>query len=136
MSYSGYSTWLLPLATMRNWPLEAVQMLKTTVAGAKTGTATSGIGRDSQMSQQPHQPAAKRGEKTVSELTTCNYCNLNSIKRRAKRDGLVVTTKAEDGGTAVYVHPPDVKEFPRKADGEPNQYWSALLMEITGHCVC
>lgn len=72
----------------------------------------------------------------MGELTPCNHCSLNGIKWRAKQKGLKVTVRSEDGGTMVYVHPPEVTEFPRRPDGEPSKYFVAWLMGVTDHCVC
>lgn len=72
----------------------------------------------------------------MSELTPCNFCSLNRIKYRAKQRGRLVTTRSESGWTVVYVHPPDVTEFPRREDGEPSEYFAASMMKITDHCVC
>ena len=73
----------------------------------------------------------------MSELTPCNYCNLNSIRRHAKERRLTGTTKAnEDGWTDVYVHPPNVTEFPVDKNGERSEYFALSMMQITDHCVC
>lgn len=74
----------------------------------------------------------------MSQLTPCNFCNLNGIKYRANQRGLVVTTIVDDvGWTDVYVHPPNVTEFPsRSHDDEWLSYQVASMMAITDHCVC
>ncbi len=59
----------------------------------------------------------------MSELTPCNYCDLKSIKARAKRDGKKVKTgpsKTLPGWTVV------------KVGGEA----VAWFMKLTDHCVC
>jgi hypothetical protein len=74
----------------------------------------------------------------MSELTPCNYCNLNRIKHRAKQSGRVVTTIVDnEGWTDVYLHPPEVTEFPkRNHNDEWPQYLVSSMMKITNHCVC
>lgn len=74
----------------------------------------------------------------MSELTPCNYCNLDRIRLRAKRQGQAVTTKVDDHGwTDVYVHPLDVTALPdRGHDDEWSKYQVASMMKITDHCVC
>ena len=73
---------------------------------------------------------------TMSELTPCNYCSLSRIKQRADKKGWQVTTKPDGHGwTAVYVHPPEIKDFPDD-DNEPSEYFAASMMRITDHCVC
>lgn len=52
----------------------------------------------------------------MSELTSCNYCTLNDIRRRAKRDG----KKVEVHTNVVYV------------DGKR----VAWFMELTDYCCC
>ncbi len=46
----------------------------------------------------------------MSELTPCNFCDLQRIERDAKRRGWTVSRSADPlgswtGGIAVYVHP-------------------------------
>lgn len=76
----------------------------------------------------------------MSELTPCNYCTLQRIKRNAIRDGKVVTVLPGGIGRDVYVHPPDVV-IPKGTDsddyatGSP-PYWIASMMEIGSSCEC
>jgi hypothetical protein len=74
----------------------------------------------------------------MSELTTCNYCNLNHIKDDAKRNKqkvTVVPAKGKLGGFDVYVHPRGIViEFLTKRESKP--YWVAWMWEITDHCAC
>jgi hypothetical protein len=75
----------------------------------------------------------------MSELTPCNYCSLNRIKRRANEKGLQVTLLSSRGGFDVYVHPADVtvnRETVGDEEGKPSSYWGAWLMALTDHCVC
>lgn len=59
----------------------------------------------------------------MSELTTCNYCTLQDIKRRADERGATVSlSKDEYGWTVVQCSD---KSKP-----------SAWLMKLTDHCVC
>jgi hypothetical protein len=56
----------------------------------------------------------------MSELTSCNFCTLQDIKRRNK--GKKVTTQRdEDGWIRVFV------------DGKPT---GTSFMALTDHCVC
>lgn len=74
----------------------------------------------------------------MSELTTCNFCNLRWFQSRAKSQGKEITLLRESGGNAVYMHPKDVdvRTLEGGKDGERARYWKAWLMEITDHCVC
>ena len=78
----------------------------------------------------------------MSELTTCNYCNLKRIKARAKKEGNVVTTKPGwRGGTDVFVHPKAVnypKDFKHEWDNEEgfNQYFTSWMQKIGKFCEC
>lgn len=79
----------------------------------------------------------ERERRIMSELTPCNYCSLNNIKRRAEQDGMIVTTRLDSAGwTAVYVHPPRVNLPKNDSHDKPSPYRVALMMEITDHCVC
>jgi len=69
----------------------------------------------------------------MSELTPCNYCSLNSIKRRADRNGKRVTTQWRNGWLEVYVHPSDVKIV---NDKDREKYRQGSMMALTDHCVC
>ena len=74
----------------------------------------------------------------MSELTTCNYCNLKRMEEDAKAEGNKVTlipSKSKMGGSEVYVHPRsiNIKKFNR---GQLQRFWVAWMMEITDHCVC
>lgn len=55
----------------------------------------------------------------MSDLTMCNYCNLDWIKKR--HAGKTVELKPEDAWLRVYV------------DGKP---YGALFKAITESCVC
>lgn len=55
----------------------------------------------------------------MSELTTCNYCDLQSIKRRLKK-GDKLEYKYEHGGTSVYI----------------NGEFVCWFMELTNYCCC
>lgn len=63
----------------------------------------------------------------MSELTRCNYCTLEDIKRRAKKDGEVVTTRpAKGGGVEVATHKP----------GEEPKEFGVWFMVLPDHCCC
>jgi len=58
----------------------------------------------------------------MSEYTTCNYCELESLKQRAKRDKkkLKRAPNKEHGGINITI------------DGK----FACWFMELTNHCVC
>ncbi len=67
----------------------------------------------------------------MSELTKCNYCTVEEIKRRAKREGKILKFKSDPfhtwgNGKKAYLEDPKTKL--REHLG-----WFA---EITDHCVC
>ena len=73
----------------------------------------------------------------MSELTPCNYCTLQRIKRDAKKSGKKVSIRNETllhwtQGRAVYVHPNTVKGNARF----DKKYFQAHFAELTDHCVC
>lgn len=73
----------------------------------------------------------------LSELTPCNYCSLQSIKRRAKESGKVVTTKAGGIGIKVFAHAQGEELKPWPDDGPPdgcNQV--SEMMALTDYCCC
>jgi len=73
----------------------------------------------------------------MSELTTCNYCNLRDIMTRARRnkERVVQMSSSFMGGTDVYVVPrsTDLKAFKKKPDGKFKVAW---LMQVTRYCCC
>jgi hypothetical protein len=82
----------------------------------------------------------------MSELTSCNYCNLARIKGRAKKVGKKVVLKESKfmGGTDVFVVPeyftlPDYKEPNEEL---PNgcevyqKYHASWMMGISKQCCC
>jgi hypothetical protein len=77
----------------------------------------------------------------MSELTTCNYCNLEAIKADARKKKYCVTLmglpKSKLGGIEVYVHPKDmpITQLNQKEEGT-KKYWVAWMWVITDHCVC
>jgi len=58
----------------------------------------------------------------VSELTTCNYCNYEAMKKRAKERGVWVILRGQDDWISA-----------RYSDEELP---SAFFMELTESCVC
>ena len=78
----------------------------------------------------------------MSELTTCNYCNLEAIKARARKEKQCVTLlglpHSKLGGVEVYVHPKTVNITALNLDDltRIKQYWVAWMWAITDHCVC
>lgn len=63
----------------------------------------------------------------MSELTSCNYCTLQRIKREARERGeRVLLRPAKGGGIECATHKPN--EQPKK--------FTVWFMELTDHCVC
>ncbi len=67
----------------------------------------------------------------MSELTSCNYCNLKALKRNTKENEILVRLN----GNEFYRHP-KIVDFKKLSDKEKQKYWIAWMMEITDHCVC
>lgn len=65
----------------------------------------------------------------MSELTTCNYCNLRAIKHRLKPGETLSLQPAKDmgefGGTDAVI---------RDQDGQ--EHHAAWFMQLTDSCVC
>lgn len=78
----------------------------------------------------------------MSELTTCNYCNLKAIKADARKRKQYVTLlglpHAKLGGIEIYVHPREVtiSVVAGKDQRKIKKYWVAWMWVITDHCVC
>lgn len=78
----------------------------------------------------------------MSELTQCNYCNLETIKVGARKNKQHVTLmgspKHKLGGVEVYVHPDhiDVGHLSQIDRKQINKYWVAWMWVIPDHCVC
>lgn len=78
----------------------------------------------------------------MSDLTPCNYCSLQSIKKRAKEKRQKVTvlynSKWHSGqGCNVYVHPKNVKLQNIKEDSELHDKYSvSWFMELSDKCCC
>ena len=73
-------------------------------------------------------------------MSTCNYCSLKSIRKRAKEEGMKVTLVNANwgmGGKTVYVHPPEVNAREIE-DGSPEheKYFTAWFMEVPKTCEC
>jgi len=64
----------------------------------------------------------------MSELTRCNYCSLQTIRKEAKKKKLKVTILAGwHGGMDVYMHPKNVtrqelRACPEAPDGGRRKY--------------
>ena len=71
----------------------------------------------------------------MSELTSCNYCNLQRYKRQAKEQNARLYLRGQD----VFIVPKgqklDMTVDPKTGNHTSGQ-WVAWLMEITDHCVC
>ena len=78
----------------------------------------------------------------MSELTSCNYCNFNRIKKKAKELQMTVT-KLDNiswdlGGIDIYVHPSNInnKKLKDGRDGKYAKYWVSWFWELPTHCCC
>jgi len=73
----------------------------------------------------------------MSELTPCNYCNLQAYKRRAKERGQKVTVlnNRQHGGKDVYMHPDFVK-VDQNSKELYEEYRIAWFMELPNSCFC
>ena len=85
----------------------------------------------------------------MGDLTRCNYCTLEEIKRNAERMGSTVYLRPSGfmGGTDVFVVPEGEKlsekeDMVQPCDEYPNgneaysKYHRAWLMSISGRCIC
>jgi hypothetical protein len=79
----------------------------------------------------------------MSELTSCNFCTLQGVKRRAKRDGMRVITMPGTpshglpAGVEVYVVPKGVKkEHLTERRDLRERFGGRWFMVLTGHCCC
>lgn len=76
----------------------------------------------------------------MSELTQCNFCSLQEVRRRAKKDGMRVTLRPGwDGGTDVFVHPKNVT-IPQGQQHDDSRfrkkYCRQWMKEIGEQCGC
>lgn len=71
----------------------------------------------------------------MSELTPCNFCDLQRLKREAKAAKKVVSLRGDRGGIAAYVHCPNINldALNESECGKLRRIW---FMELTDHCVC
>ena len=78
----------------------------------------------------------------MSELTTCNFCNLGRIRERAKAGGMRVTVLKDAkwglGGSNVYVHPAgvDIRRLSEEGTAGRKMYWAGWMQEIGKRCEC
>ncbi|MCK4521384.1 MAG: hypothetical protein KAU20_02335 [Nanoarchaeota archaeon] len=85
----------------------------------------------------------------MSELTTCNFCNLRGIRARYKGTGTRLYMRPSNfmGGTDIFAVPAGEKLPPREkmvspCDKYPNgneaydKYHISWMMEIPSQCAC
>lgn len=82
----------------------------------------------------------RQGATEVSELTQCNYCSLNRIKARAKKNNCRVIVKRGQNfgvgaGHDVFVVP-NGEEADKEPDHEKNKHFRSWMMRIGSHCEC
>lgn len=71
----------------------------------------------------------------MSDLTPCNFCTLQALRKRARAKGkrLTLFPGTTAGGVDVLIHPGVTRaELKRNRD----LYFAAWFMELTDHCVC
>ena len=75
----------------------------------------------------------------MSELTPCNFCMLQRIKRDAEKNSQQVVLRKEQVVISVYVFPFNVK-MPKgeiyEDDEFHKQYWVCAFLALTEHCCC
>lgn len=74
----------------------------------------------------------------MSELTSCNHCNLERMRcdaRAHKQRVTLIPATWGLGGVEVYVHPRTVN-VRKLTKAQAKRYWRAWMMEVTEHCVC
>lgn len=75
----------------------------------------------------------------MSELTKCNFCDLQRIKASAKKNRLKVTmlesTLCSMGGIDVFVHPKNI-EIIRLSQKAREEFFKAWMWKITDYCCC
>lgn len=72
-------------------------------------------------------------------MASCNRCQLNQIRKRAKQEGQQVLTRPAKNfglgrGLDVFVTPKDLTIS--RGAAVPAQYFSAWFMELTERCAC
>jgi len=72
----------------------------------------------------------------MSDLTSCNYCSLKSLRCSLKGSGAHIRLVRENGGVAVYVIPKGEKLGAKRVDGEPSKQWRRWFMELSDRCAC
>ena len=78
----------------------------------------------------------------MSELTSCNYCNLKEYRRLAERGGKVVTVQPGGIGVKVFVHEQGDTLVPWGQVGMPGDPFGrranqiSEMVEILGSCCC
>ena len=79
----------------------------------------------------------------MSELTECNYCTLQGIKRWAKANGRRVVTMpsfqraSTPRGIDVFMIPPGVSKHDlRTREDLREKYGGTWFMALTDHCCC
>lgn len=68
----------------------------------------------------------------MSELTSCNYCTMQSIKQRAKRNNksiVIQPCKGGLGGVNIYL-------IEKDEELTPDSKITAWFMELPDHCCC
>jgi len=70
----------------------------------------------------------------LSEFTLCNYCSMEILKRRAKREDKKVVMRAK-ALSRSFPKGVDIHLVPKGKEAT-KQNWVAWFAELTNHCVC
>ena len=62
----------------------------------------------------------------MSELTSCNYCTLQDMRRRVRKEGAKIVTRDDDGWIKTY----KVDRNKKETDAGHS------FMALTSYCVC
>lgn len=76
-------------------------------------------------------------------MSQCNYCHLQKIKFRAKKQGMGVSVRQSDfrGGKDVYVHPKTIQiprnhKYVHDMEEGIDKYWVCWFAKIGKSCEC
>jgi len=73
----------------------------------------------------------------MSELTRCNFCTLQSIRRWYKGTGARIHRRFYGGWTEIYVVPKGKKlNTQRNKEEDPSRQFVASFLELTSSCAC
>ena len=71
----------------------------------------------------------------MSELSECNFCHLQRIKKSAKKRKKTIVLIKEDGWINVYKHPKNLEVNLEKQENK-DKYWLVSFAAIGDKCGC